>query len=344
MAFDFTKLIKEEQKKQEETSSRSGGVGFKTVYPFNNGRLELKLIGNEPSGLLYREVMFHQYYSEGKKNKVPCLHQMYGLDCPICDAVNNVQDKLGDDKVYGTYGAKKQGFMFAKLLNYSPENYFGETKNPPKPGEIVIFMFPKSVINELRNMIIEFQDELDTIFTNNSTRNVTLKVTTGANGFPEYNFYVKNNESVLCVDANGNPDQAAFNEYMSKMPDIRTIKYPDKPDENMMKIHRAIVEEINNKYFGITTSVPPMNDPQPMVSNTGNAPATPPVQNVNVSNTPETINTSSTNNVNVTSQPDVNNVQENVTSEDPRGVRPPCFGNNEYNEKCAQCPWDAECV
>ena len=76
MAFDFTKLIQEEQKKQEETSSKSGGVGFKTVYPYNNGRLELKLIGNEPSGLLYREVMFHQYYSDGKKNKVPCLHQM----------------------------------------------------------------------------------------------------------------------------------------------------------------------------------------------------------------------------------------------------------------------------
>ena len=66
MAFDFTKLIQDEQKKQEETSSRSGGVGFKTVYPYNNGRLELKLIGNEPSGLLYREVMFHQYYSDGK--------------------------------------------------------------------------------------------------------------------------------------------------------------------------------------------------------------------------------------------------------------------------------------
>ena len=111
-----------------------------------------------------------------------------------------------------------------------------------------------------------------------------------------------------------------------------------------MKIHRAIVEEINNKYFGITTSTPPMNDPQPMVSNTGNTPATPPVQNINVSNTPETINTSLVNNANVTSQPEVNNVQENVMNEDPRGPRPDCFGNNEYNEKCSQCPWDAECV
>lgn len=342
MAFDFTKLIKEEQKKQEETSSRSGGIGFKTAYPFNNGRLELKLIGNEPSGLLYREVMFHQYYSDGKKNKVPCLHQMYGMNCPICNAINNVQDKLGDDKVYGTYGTKKQGFMFAKLLNYSPENYFGDTKNPPKPGEIVIFMFPKSVINELRNMIIEFQDELDTIFTNNSTRNVTLKVTTGSNGFPEYNFYVKNNESVLCVDANGNPDQAAFNDYMSKMPDIRTIKYPDKPDDDMMKIHRAIVEEINNKYFGITTSTPPMNDPQPMINDnvTNNY-----NQSVNSNTVNETVNAPNTNVTNNNVQANVSNTnQENVTAEDPRGVRPPCFGNNEYNEKCSQCPWDAECV
>lgn len=341
MAFDFTKLIKEEQKKQEESSSRSGGIGFKTVYPFNNGRLELKLIGNEPSGLLYREVMFHQYYSDGKKNKVPCLHQMYGMDCPICNAVSNVQDKLGDDKVYGTYGTKKQGFMFAKLLNYSPENYFGDTKNPPKPGEIVIFMFPKSVINELRNMIIEFQDELDTIFTNNSTRNVTLKVTTGSNGFPEYNFYVKNNESVLCVDANGNPDQAAFNDYMSKMPDIRTIKYPDKPDDDMMKIHRAIVEEINNKYFGIATSTPPMNDPQPMVNDNVNNYNQP----VNSNTVNENINTPNVNVTNNNVQANVSNTtQENVTSEDPRGPRPSCFGNNKYDEDCSNCPWDSECV
>ena len=63
MAFDFSKLIADEQKKQEEQTNKSGGIGFKTVYPFNNGRLEFKFIGNEPSGLLYREVTFHQYYA-----------------------------------------------------------------------------------------------------------------------------------------------------------------------------------------------------------------------------------------------------------------------------------------
>lgn len=342
MAFNFTKLIEDEQKKQNSTRSNGGGTGFKTVYPFNNGRLELKLIGNEPSGLLYREVMFHQYYADGKKNKVPCLHEMYGLDCPICNAVRNVQDKLGDDKVYGTYGTKRQGFMFAKLLGYSPENYFGENKNPPKSGEVVIFMFPKSVINELRNLIIEFQDELDTIFTNNSTRNVTLKVTTGANGFPEYNFYVKNNESVLCMDANGNPDDNAFNMYMTQMPDIRTVKYPDRPDEDMMKIHRAIVEEINNKYFGIKSSVPPMKDPQPM-SYTQPTNPVPQIQKKSdpVPDFPEVddLPWDTPNN-----ESESNDVQENEVSEDPRGVRPPCFGNNEYNEKCSQCPWDSECI
>lgn len=338
MAFDFSKLIADEQKKQEEQTNKSGGIGFKTVYPFNNGRLEFKFIGNEPSGLLYREVTFHQYYADGKKNKVPCLHSMYGMDCPICNAVSNVQNKLGDDKVFGTYGFKKQGFMFAKLLNYSPDNYFGDTKNPPKPNDIVIFMFPKSVINELRNLIIEFQDDLDAIFTNNTTRNVSLKVTTGANGFPEYNFYVKNTSSTLCIDSNGQPDQKAFNEFMAKMPDLRTIKYPDKPDEDIMKIHRTIVEEINTKYFGLPTNDIPMNEPYSMVANTGDVLNTNYTQTINDTNVVNDISSSSINN-------NVNNdSQENVTSEESKVSRPSCFGNNQYDEKCAQCPFDAECI
>lgn len=337
MAFDFTKLIAEEQRKQEAASNQGGGTGFKTVYPFNNGRLELKLIANEPSGLIYRQVYFHQYYADGKKNKVPCLHQMYGLDCPICNAVRNVQDKLNDDKVFGTYGYKTQGFMFAKLISYSPENYFGDNRNPPKQGEVVIFMFPKSVINELSNLITEYRDDIENVVANNTTRNVTLKINTGANGFPEYIFYVKNNQDTLCVDSNGNPDQDAFNKYMMNMPDIRSVKYPDKPDENMMKIHRTIVEEINTKYFGVPASAPQMPDPQPMVTST--FVQTQPVQAQIIQTAKPDMSIEEPVNMVVEQSK-----SEEVSFEDPRGAKPPCWGNNQYDDKCAACPWDSDCI
>lgn len=372
MAFNFTDIIATETKKQEEAerNGSGGGIGFKTVYPFANGRLEFRLIGNEPSGLLYRELIFHEYWSDNKKQKVPCLRHMYNMDCPICNAVDNVQATLDDKDIFGKYGFKKQGIMFAKLISVSPDNYFGDTRNPAKPGDIVLFMFPKSVINELRNLIVEYSDDLENIFANNTARTVTLKIGTQANGFPEYSFYVKGSNDVLCVDSNGMPDQSGFNEFMMKLPNLKEVKFPSSPDENIANIHRTVVEEINRKYFGDMVGTP-MPAPTQMAA----SPVSVPTTNVNSTNllhnqdsVSENVNTINsftpvnTNNVqtntpsditqNVVTPPTVNApVQENVSAptvnsgtEDSRGQRPPCFGNNEYNEKCAACPWDNECV
>lgn len=332
MAFDFTKLIAEETKKQQEESQRSsssGGIGFKTLYPFGNGRLELKFIGNEPSGLLYREMIFHEYYANSKKQKTPCLRNMYGMDCPICNAVNNVQDQLGDDKVFGKYGFKRQGLMFAKLLGFAPDNYFGDSKNPPKVGDIVCFMFPKSVINELRNLIVEFSDEVEDLFTNNTTRTVTLKIGTKSNGFPEYTFYVKGTSTTLCVDDNGQADNEAFNKFMIEMPNLKDVKFPAAPNEDIMNTHKTIVEEINKTYFGERVNVP-MSDPTPMNSN---------------------INTTVVDKVDTTEPPTAtmptNTVSESTStaeSNDSSGNRPECFGNNEYAGKCLDCPWESQCI
>ncbi len=341
MAFDFSKIIAEETKKQQEATDNTGGGsnGFKTVYPYSNGRLEFKFIGNEPSGLLYRELYFHEYWTNNRKQKVPCLYHMYGTECPVCNAVKNIQDVFDDRDIFGKYGFKKQGIMFAKLLSVTPDNYFGDTKNPPKAGDIVLFMFPKSVINELRNLIIEFGDECDTLFTNNTTRNVTLKIETQANGFPGYTFYVKNNSTTLCIDEHGNPDQAAFNEFMIKMPNLKEMKFPASPTEDHIKIHRTLVEEIDRKYYGDN-----INEAA-KVSFVGAAPmgntSTQPISTTPATVSPvETItrdesSTSQVNEAKVDNAP----VSENNTNE-----RPPCFGDNQYNDKCAACPWDSQCI
>lgn len=374
MAFNFSEIIAAETKKQEEASkSGGGGLGFKTVYPFANGRLEFRLLGNEPSELLYRELNFHEYWSDNKKQKVPCLHQMYGINCPICDAVSNVQNTFDDKDVYSKYGCKKQGIMFAKLISVSPDNYFGDTRNPAKPGDIVLFMFPKSVINELRNLIVEYSDDLENIFALNTARTVTLKVGTQANGFPEYAFYVKGSSDTLCVDANGTPDDAAFSDFMLKLPNLKEVKFPSAPDDDMMNIHRTIVEEINRKYYGAQVGNNTMTPPAQMTPNTSTAPVNPgyttntvntniptntapaqPVQNTPQTNsvpaapvntTPPVQNTTvPTNSAPVNTAPVQNTAETNGTENETKTQRPACFGNNQYNETCAACPYDAECV
>lgn len=345
MAFNFTEIIAQETKKQEQAAGNSSGsgIGFKTVYPFSNGRLEFKFIGNEPSGLLYREVYFHEYWSDGKKQKVPCLHNMYGMECPICNMVNTVQEKLQNQEVFGKYGFKKQGLMFAKLVNYAPENYFGDNRNPPKPGDIVIFMFPKSVINELRNMNVEYQDELESLYTDNTSRTVTLKVSTQANGFPGYSFFVKNTQATVSVDTNGNPDNNAFAEFMRNMPNLKEVKFPSAPDENIMKIHQTLVEEISNKYFGepiimSSNDVKPMA--QPVAANNNVVTNSEPVSTPKTESKSETTTQSS--NVD-TSVSNASNTNESVETKT-KGERPSCFGDNKYDDVCAKCPFEAECV
>lgn len=349
MAFNFAEIIAAETKKQEDAarnSSSGGGIGFKTVYPFANGRLELKFIGNEPSGLLYRELFFHEYWADNKKHNVPCLHQMYGMECPICKMIDNIQNTLDNNDVWKKYGVKTRGIMFAKLLNHTPDNYFGDTKNPPKPGDIVLFMFPKSVSTELRKLIIEFGDEIDTLFTENTTRNVTLKIGTQANGFPEYTFFVKNNSTTLCIGEDGNPDQAAFNEFMSKMPNLKEVRFPKEPNEDIMKTHRTVTEEMSRNYFGkeaVSNSfatASPMGNPQAASINQPVASA--PVESVNVSNSSVSMPIESSTE-NIPSTTVTANVPPSDSTSD-KGTKPPCFGNNEYNEKCAACPWDNECV
>lgn len=343
MAFDFSKIIAEETKKQEMSEQKQSGSSsfFKTLYPFDTGRLELKLIANEPSGLIYREIIFHTYYVDGKKQTVPCLNSMYGIDCPICNAISKVNNELNIDDAYKKFGYKKRGIMFAKLLGMTPDNYFqDENKNTPRIGDIVLFMFPKSCMDELRNnVILEYQDVLDEIFSNNTTRNVSLKIVKQANGFPGYTFFVKNTESTLCENDNGEPDDMAFNEYMKNMPDLRTMKYPAEPTDEIYNTCRAVAEEINRTYFG-TVSKEDIKPAAPIANNSSTI--SEPINNSEklAKDIPDPIVTNEDLPFNLSEE--VNNSKN--TEDKSTSSRPKCFGNNKYDEECEKCPWDPQCV
>jgi len=322
MAFNFGELIKKETEKVElATQTKGSGIGYKTLYPFDPGKFELKLIANEPSGLIYREIIFHEVIIQNaqgnsQKVKVPCLKHMCGEGCKICDMVNKVQDELKDEKVFSKYGFKKQGIMFAKLISMTPDNYFGDNRNPPKPGEIVLFMFPKSVITELSNLIVEYQDDLENIFANNTTRTVTFKVGKQANGFNEYIFYVKNTNAILCEKENGEEDNEAFKQLMANMPDLREVKFSTSYTENDIKTIDTIIERMSKEYFAGAYNIPVSDS---LVSS---APVAPKVEDKPV-----------TTNENV-SAPVVNDT----------GDKPACFGDNKYEGDCLTCKWTNECV
>lgn len=321
MSFDFSKIINEEMKKAEAANNVSNG-GYKTLYPFANGRFELKLIGCEKSNMIYRELTFHEQQVQNGKIKIPCLHAMYGEKCPICDMVSKVQDVTGDQNVFRKYGYKKRGIMFAKLVNVEPANYFGDNNNPPKPGEVVLFMFPKSLINNLRETILEYSDNLESLCASNESNVVTLKVSTGTNGFPQYNLYVKNLKDAMFKDENGDPDSNAYNEFITNLPDLSEMKFPSKPNEQIMNNVRALVEEINNNYFGGSVNV----EIKPLDSSNGDEPSETNVWPNNKVKTDELNN--------------VNNESNETLSMD----KPECYMHNRYDDECAKCPFESTCI
>lgn len=370
--FNFSKIIDQEQKRQDENSSNGNASNnpYPTLYPFNNGKLGLKFIGNEPSGLFYREIHFHERIINNNKFRVPCLHKMYNLPCPVCDAVAQIQGVMGDNNVYRKYGCKTRGLMFAQLISFEPANYFGSNQNPPKIGDVVTFMFPKSVCNELTNLILEFSEELDSLFTNNTTRLISLNIQTGANGFPNYSFYVKNKDVTLFIDQDGNPDNNAFNSFMASMPNLNELKFGTTPSDNDIKSINALVEEINNIYL----KQGQQQNKTPQISNVGyngGVGYTQPVANINKTNinnfTPH-VNSISATQSNVNDDDNTNNDEQTSVSDDekPTNVskstknvektetstskhedangRPSCFGHNKYTEECEDCPWEAQCI
>jgi len=314
--MDFTALINKELEKQEERNNSFSGSGFKTLYPFGTGRLEMRLIADEKSGLLYRELHTHVYYVDGKKQKVACLKKMYNESCPICDMVDKVQKDLDDKQVYGKYGVKTQGIAFAKLCGFAPPNYFTDNQNPPKIGEVVIFMFPKSVISALGEMIIDYQNTIEEIITANTGKTVILKIGKQANDFPSFAFLIQDGIATICENSNGEPDEKLYTTFKEELPSLNDMKLPAVPDEKVYTVINTIVEEMNRKYFGEIDKV------------------IKPKLNTIANNTPKL------DNVNVDEALDESESTEVTTNE---AEKPDCWGDNKYDEACANCPFDSTC-
>ena len=247
--FDFAQLAQDEKAKQQSSNSNGGGesLGYKVVYPFENGRLEFKFIANEKSNSIYREIHQHEFFENGRKRKVPCLNKHYGVDCPICNAVRTVQDFLGRDSneakgVFRNYGYKTRGIAFAKLVGHEPDNYFTRNSNNtnnnmiPVAGEIVLYMCPKSALSKLSDIITEYDTSvLEELFGKNTGKQ--------SNGFPAYDYFLTENKYTVC------DDETAFANLSATLPDLNDVKVPKEMTDDMLVLARTVSESIYQKYM-----------------------------------------------------------------------------------------------
>lgn len=350
--FDLSKVRQLAQEEVDAKNEKSQGNGesskYPLVYPAQNGKLVVKLLYNVKSGIVQRKIVRHN----GEKEKIPCLQQMYGIECPICVSINQVEQTLGKEMgAWRKYGYKVRGICYAQIMDHEATYFNGEGE--PKKGDIVLLMYPASVYDEINRIIIDSGEHLEQLVAQNEGLPIVINRSLKANGIPEYSTSVypygkmkSFEDSTEVVD--GKPviktgDQK-FEEVLNEIPNLNeSLGVAQYQDDSTIEKANALGETITQEYMGskiVNPSEPQGTQfaneiPQNMF---GEQQA---IQNeVNKQAQAQVV-------VQTTTQPILENnttiVSEQVSSGNISN-RPPCFGQHKDNEKnCLMCPMEDDC-
>lgn len=141
--YDLSSVLANAAKVAQDSSESNNENSIKIVYP-QDGVMKLRLIFNNASGAVMRKFERHVI----NDSKVPCL-TMYGQECPICKALDNISSAKGLDlwKLKRT----TRGIAYAEYIE--SDYKWADPKYEPKRGEIVLFMFPWTIYTDLNRLI-----------------------------------------------------------------------------------------------------------------------------------------------------------------------------------------------
>lgn len=302
------KKIQDEANEAKEQSERSNG-GFPIVYPGENGKLVVRLLYNVKSGSVQRRVVRHP----AGKGKVACL-QPYGEDCPVCQAIHNVENMKGREcGAFSKYGFKTRGICYAMIIDHDPV-YF-TSPDDPKKGDVVLLMYPKTVYDQINTLLINSGDNLDKVLSENEGFPVIIERSQKKGGYPTYNtaidpFGLKK----VYEDNDEGTGEERFDSMLESIPDLNSTLIPNYPDDNLYKSAEALAQTITQEYMSSSIVNPSTDDTIEDDTNEVEESATTPVD---VANIPDSSASSS----------DV----------------PECFGNHCDDKKCLICPIEADC-
>lgn len=322
MKIDLTNLRNKTAKEVEEIKERAERRGnnegrLPILYVGEPGKLVVRPLYNIKADLVQRIVVRH----DTGKYKVPCM-QMYGEECPICNAINNVQDIKGKDcGVFRSHGYKSRGFMIAQLMDHD-EGMLKDDRSPKK-GDIVLLMYPRQVYDQVAGELNNAGDFIyDLVAKNDGKPLIIEKINT--TGAPTYKVnahpYITSTKMFTedVKDEEGNiltPDQQ-YENLLSNLEDLGEMICPSNPTEDVRKEVNALVDLINEKYLSDNIADPgkKIEQPKKEESNVGRIAESDTVKQVN-------------------------NIPNNSDN------RPPCFGNHSDDDnKCLICPLEPDCI
>ena len=302
------------QKEIDEANERgnnSSNNGYKLLYPHQNGSFRIKLIFNEKSGLLQRKIIRH------KVSKVPCL-SMYGEDCPVCREIRNAEESAGKNcGAFQKYGYQVRGISYGVLLDYD-KNMFTDS-NDPKEGEVVLFMYPVGLYNQINEEIVKSGDFIESLVGKNEGKVFEITRSQNGNGPISYSAHV-----YAYGDMKVRETDEEFDKLVEEIPNLADSVVPINLTEENLEKARAAAETISAEYISGKV-IDPKNE--------------------------SSVNKNDSNNDNGKSIEGAMNPPEssagsnenNVSSSEDDG-KPECFKNYADDVKCRACPWEVDCL
>lgn len=312
---------------EDATSSRGESSAYPLLYPRDDGKYILRLLYNVKGKIVQRRIIRHQ----SAKTKCACL-QSYGYDCPVCEAITEIESVLGKESgVFSKYGYKTRGICYAQVVDIPASYQTGE--HPIKPGDVVLLMYPKSLYTSISKILIDSGDYLGKIVAENDSIPIVLERSTKPGGFPDYSIALYPYGSSKAYESD-----EKYDEVLSEIPNILETICPQYPTDDVMKAARAMADTIKEEYLK-STVVNPSDDGVPFtVEQTETEKA---VNNVSAASIKETINAV------VDETPEISEPQLPDSTESTAtasGDNPPCFGNYRFGErKCLLCMSDMQC-
>lgn len=327
MSFDLSSVLEAAKTAVEGTSSNSN---YPTIIYPANGTIRARLLFNPKSNSVMRLIHRHKLDS----GKVDCAAH-YGQDCPVCKQLETIRAVKGLD--LWTLKSKTYGIAYAQFIDVSTGYDFGNRRNVPKRGDLIVLMFPWSVYSQISSCIQKAGENASQLLTDNESKPIIIerKLT---NDRVEYRVDVDTFSTFQSCES-----QAQFDKFLMDLPDLSdTITPKDMPEGLLTKLQLE-ADNLVARYLGSaqTSYVPPVPSSQPssqqQLQSTSNV-VTPATAQI-VSDNSQPVQTNSNN----ISQ-DVQQPQSEVQNSTNGSITKECFGNlNLSNKDCLICPHTIEC-
>lgn len=315
-------FLAEEAKKGK--GNKEGGSKYPIVYPgVPGGSLTIKLLWNQKSSTVIRQIKRHGGFGEKGFTKIPCLSQ-YGVDCPICSKMKDIEDTLGQSCGVNKHNAKVQSIAYAQLIDYNTAY-----KDMPEKGSLILFMFPYTICKQIMTQLNQFGQNSKQLIATNDGKPFVVTTST-KQSFDMYTVTVDPFNTIKSFET----DEEYF-KCLEELPDLMETMIPKEIDENLMNQVNAAVETMTTEYLGSTVPASePISQPQQPVNPDV-------VQSSTTTNTP--VAQPSTTVTMETKQPDTTleqKIQEQMSSD-----KPTCYGQYSMTEKkCLVCPHGTDCA